>query len=104
MVVSSSWYELMCIDYLTLCGGVKTVRVTRVDSWEVVPKYLRNGLEYSDQTLHADRYYGRTGAGSLEFMTFRMGAAWKRGKICGFLSSFPTVDFVLALHTAAKRM
>jgi len=39
------------------------------------PKYLRNGLEYSDQTLQADGYYGGAGAGSQEFMTFRIGAA-----------------------------
>ena len=55
MVVRPSWYELMCIDSLL---WVKTVRVIRVESWEVFPKCLRNGLEYSDQTLHADRYYG----------------------------------------------
>jgi len=68
------------------------------------PKYLRNGLQYSDQTLHADRYYGGAGAGSQEFMTFCIGAAWERGKVYGFLLSFHTVDFVLALHAAAKRM
>jgi len=45
------------------------------------PKYLRNGLQYSDQTLHADRYYGVAGAGSQEFMTFRIDAAWERGKV-----------------------
>jgi len=55
VVVSPSWCELICIDSM-LWG--KTVRVTRVDSWKVFPKYLRNGLEYSDQTLHADKYYG----------------------------------------------
>jgi len=49
------------------------------------PKYLRNGLEYSDQTLHADRYYGETGAGSQEFMTFCIGAAWEMGKVYGVL-------------------
>ena len=68
------------------------------------PKYLKNGLEYSDQTLHADRYYGGTGAGSQEFVTFRIGAAWKRGKVYGFILSFHSVDFVLAVHAAAKRM
>jgi len=40
------------------------------------PKYLRNGLEYRDQTVHADRYYGGAGAGSQEFITFCIGAAW----------------------------
>jgi len=60
-------------------------------------------LEYSDQTLRADRYYGGAGAGSQAFMTFRIGAAWQRGKVYGFLLSFHTVDFVLALHAAAKR-
>jgi len=58
-------------------------------------------LEYSDQTLHADRYYGGAGAGSQEFMTFSIGAAWE---IYGFLLSFHTVDFILALHAAAERM
>jgi len=47
------------------------------------PKYLSNCLEYSDQTLHADRYYGGAGAGSQEFMTFRIDAAWERGKLYG---------------------
>jgi len=67
------------------------------------PKYLRNGLEYSDQTLHADRYYGVGGAGSQEFMTLCTGVAWERNKIYGFLLCFHTVDFVLTLHVAAKR-
>ena len=61
-------------------------------------------MEYSDQPLHADRYYGGAGAGSQEFVTFRIGSAWERGKVYGFLLSFHTVDFVLALHAAAKRM
>jgi len=94
----------MSLCALTLCCGVKIVQVTRVDSWEVFPKYPRNGLEYSDQTLHADRYYRGTGAGSQEFVTFRIGAAWKRGKVYGFILSFHSVDFVLAVHVAAKRM
>jgi len=68
------------------------------------PKYLRNGLEYSDQTLHADRYYGRTGTGSREFITFHIGAAWKRGKVYGFLLSFHTVDFFIPLLAAATRL
>jgi len=37
-------------------------------------------------------------------MTFRIGAAWKRGKVYGFLLSFRMIDFVIAFHTAAKRM
>ena len=89
MVVSSSWYELMCIDSV-LWG--KIVRVTRVDSWKFFPKHLRNGLEYSDQTLHADRYYGGTDAGGQEFMTFRIVVVWKRGKVYGFLLSFHIVE------------
>ena len=61
-------------------------------------------MEYRDQTLHVDRQYGAAGAGSQEFMTFRIGAAWKRGKVYRFLLSFHMVDFVLALHAAAERM
>jgi len=30
---------------------------------------------WSTAVLHADRYYGGAGAGSQEFMTFRIGAA-----------------------------
>jgi len=37
-------------------------------------------------------------------MTFRVGAAWERGKVYGFISSFHAIDFVLALHAAAKSM
>jgi len=76
----------------------------RVESWEVFPNYPRKGLEYSDQTLQAHRYYGGAGAGSQEFMTFRIGVAWERGKVYGFLLSFHMVDFVSALQAAAKRM
>jgi len=94
----------MSLCALTLCWGVKIVRVIRVESWEVFPKYLRNGLKYSDQTLHADRYYGGPGAGSQEFMTFRIGVVWGRGKAYGFLLSFHIIDFVLALHATARRM
>jgi len=65
----------MSLCALILCCGVKIVRVIRVESWEVFPKYLRNGLEYHNQTLHVDRYYGGAGAGSQEFMTFRIGSA-----------------------------
>jgi len=78
----------------------KIVQVIRVESWEVFPKYLRNGLEHSDQTLHADRYDGWAGAGSQEFMTFCIDAAWERGEVYGFLLSFRTLDYVLALHAA----
>jgi len=42
---------------------IKIVRVIRVESGEVFPKYLRTGLEYRDQGLQADRYYGGAGAG-----------------------------------------
>ena len=94
----------MSLYACTLCCAVKIVRVIRVESWEVFPKYLRNGLEYSDQTLHADRYYGGAGAGSQEFMTFCTVAARKRGNVYGFLLSFRTVNFILASHAAAKRM
>ena len=93
----------MSSSALTLCCGVQIVRVVRVESWEVFPKYLRNGLEYSDQSLRADRYYRAAGAGSQEFMTLCIDAAWEMGKVYGFLLSFHTVDFVLALHAAAKR-
>jgi len=68
------------------------------------PKYHRNCLEYCDQALHTDRYYGEAGDGSQEFITFCIDAVWERGKDYGFLLSFHTVDFVLALHAAAKRM
>jgi len=37
-------------------------------------------------------------------MTFHIGAVWERGKVYGFLLSFHMVDFVLALHAAAKMM
>jgi len=43
-------------------------------------------LEYSDQTVHTDRYYGGACAGSQEFMTFRIGAAWERGKVYGHVT------------------
>jgi len=42
--------------------------------------------------------------GSQGFMTFRMDAAWEKGKVYGFLLSFLTVDFLLALRAAAGRM
>jgi len=51
-----------------------------------------------------DIFYGGAGAGSQEFMTFCIGAAWERGKVYGFQLSFHTVDFILALHADAKRM
>ena len=101
MIVSPSWYELMCIDSM-LWGK----NCTSYKGWKLgdFPKYLRNGLEYSDQTLHADRYYGGADDSSREFMTFCTGATWKRSKVYGFLLSFHTVDFVLALHAADNRM
>jgi len=55
-------------------------------------------LEYSNQALHTDRYYGEAGDGGQEFITFRIDAVWERGKAYGFLLSFHMVDFVLALH------
>ena len=35
-------------------------------------------------------------------MKFRIAAAWERGKVCGFLLDFHTVNFVLSSHAAAK--
>jgi len=80
-VVSPGWYKLMCVDSI-LWGE----NCTRYKGWVLggFPKYLRYGLEYSDQTLHADRYCGRAGAGSQEFMTFCIGVVWERGKVHGF--------------------
>ena len=43
-------------------------------------------------------------AGSQEFVTFCIGAAWEMGKVYGVLLSFHMVDFVLAFQAAAKRM
>jgi len=74
----------MCIDSML---WVKTVRIIRVERWEDFLKYLWIGLEYSDQTMQSDRHYGGTGAGSQEFMTFRIGAAWERGKVFVWLIS-----------------
>jgi len=54
--------------------------------------------------LSADRYYGEASAGSQEFMTLCIDSAWERRKIYGFLLSFRTVNFILALQAAAKRM
>ena len=90
----------MCVDYAV------GKNCTRYKGWILgdFPKYLRYGLEYNDQTLHADRRCGGAGAGSQEFMTFRIGAAWERGKVYGFLLNFYALDFVLALRAAAKRM
>ena len=89
---------------MTLCCRVKVVRVIRVEIWKVFPKYLRSGLEYSNQALRADRHYGEAGAGGQEFMTFCIVVAWKKGKIYGFLLIFRTVNFALFLRTAAKKM
>ena len=93
----------MSLCALTLCCEVKIVRVIRVESWGV-SKYLRNGLENSNQTLHTDRHYGSADARSQKFMILRIGAVWARGKVYGFLLTFHMVDCVLALRAAAKRM
>jgi len=58
---------------LTLCCGVKIIQLIRVEIWEVFPKYPRNGLEYSEKALHADRYYRGACAGSQEFITCGVG-------------------------------
>jgi len=68
MVVSPSWCELTCID--SMVWG-KIVRVIRVEIWEIYQE--RCGVQRP--TLHADRYYGGAGAGSQEFMTFRINTA-----------------------------
>ena len=60
------------------------VRVIRVEISEVFLN-ISGTVWNSDQTLHADRHYGDAGAGSQEFMTFRIGAAWERGK---FMASY----------------
>jgi len=91
----------MCIDSM-LWGK----NCTSYKGWNFggFPKYLTNDLEYGDQPLLADRYYGVAGAGSQEFMKVCIDAAWKIGKVYGFLLSFHTVDFILSSHAAAKRM
>ena len=82
----------MCID--SVLWDTKYYMSYKVEIWEVFPKYLRNGLEYSDQSLRADRYYRGASAGSQEFMTFCIDAAWERGKIYGFLlSSIRSISF-----------
>ena len=94
----------MSLCALTLCCGVKIMRVARVENLEVLPAYLRKCLEYGDKPMLVDRYYGEAGAGSQQFMTFRTDVASEEGKIYGFILSFHMVDFVLALRAAAKRM
>jgi len=61
-------------------------------------------LSYSAQTLRAGRYYRSACSASDKFTKGRIGTAWKMGKLYDFLFGFLTVDFVLALHTAAKRL
>ena len=93
----------MSLYALTLCCGVKLYELQGL----TVGRFFLNisGTVWSnDQALHADRYYGVAGAGSQEFTTFRTGAAWQGGKVYGFLLSFRMIDFVIAFHTAAKRM
>jgi len=60
-------------------------------------------LSYSVQTLHSGRYYGSAFLALDGFTKGRIGTAWKTGKVYDFLFGFLTVDFVLALHAAAKR-
>jgi len=71
MVVSPSWCELISIESVLWDKDC-----TRYKGWKLggFPKYFRNGLEYSDQTLHADRYYEVAGADSQEPVTFRIDA------------------------------
>jgi len=59
-------------------------------------------LSYSTQALHSGRHYGPAFSASDRFTNGRIGTAWKTGKVYDFLFGFLTVDFVLALHTAAK--
>jgi len=79
----------MSLCALTLYCGVKIVRVITVESWEIFPKYPRNGSDYGDQTWHADRHYGVAGDGCQEFMTFRICADRKRGKNFWLPIKFP---------------
>ena len=75
----------MSLCALTLCCGVKIVRVARVENLEVLPAYLRKCLEYGDQPMLVDGYYGVAGAGSQEFMK---SAQLRRGKGVKFLASY----------------
>jgi len=61
-------------------------------------------LSYSAQALHAGRYYGSAFVAEDGFTKGRIGTAWKMGKVYDFLVGFLRVDFVLALHAAAKRL
>jgi len=64
----------------------------------------KNGLSYSAQSLRAGRYYGSALFASDGFTKGRTGTACKTGKVYDFLFGFLTVDFVLALHAAAKML
>jgi len=61
-------------------------------------------LSNSAQALHSGRYYGSAFVAYDRFTKGRIGTAWKTGKVYDFLFGFLTVDFVLALHAAAKRL
>ena len=61
-------------------------------------------MSYSAQALHSGRYYGSAFAALNGFTKGRIGTAWKTGKVYAFLFGFLTVDFVPALHSAAKRL
>jgi len=75
----------MSLRALTLCGGVKIIRVIRVESWEFFSNYFRNGLEYSNQTLHADIYYGGE---VLIVKNLWHSAKMRRGKGVNFMASY----------------
>ena len=55
------------------------------------------------QILHAPRCGRGAYADGKIFMKFRITAAWKGGKVYGFLLGFHTVSFVLSSRAAAKR-
>jgi len=59
-------------------------------------------LSYSAQALYAGRHYRSACFASDGLTKGRIGTAWKTGKLYDFLLGFLTVDFVLALHAAAK--
>jgi len=86
----------MSLCALTLCRWVKIVRVIRIDSWEV---FLNISVSVwstaTELCVPIDIMEGQALV-IQEFMTIRIDAAWKRGKIYGFLLSFHTVDFVVA--------
>jgi len=61
-------------------------------------------LSYSAQALHSGRHYGSAFFASDGFTKGRTGTAWITEKVYDFLFGPLTVDFVLALHAAAKRL